>query len=536
MAEEKKNGAGLLRWPWNIVIYILLVLTLWIFAIPVIWALQKAQKQNDPHGAAEGYCLSRTRKRVAWIFWSVLVLLLGVCAAAGFFIGIQQDQAYWDAEDYGTLIVCAVAAVLLLAGGIYMMVTAVRDVFFPGKSRLAQSIRSQLPYPEEAPPVEELFAMVDQDLEQNGRWFDAVGIGNEWVLGEVATKIERIRGIFTVDEIHQHSTQNGTRTSRTLELVLVDDRWQKAVTDFKKPDDLQAAADYLALRVPEAKRGRNGQQHDFMAMKEHEREEFERDFQQKQSLRASEQIQKETLTGGVQDMILQVGEEVTSRVSAADIEEQLRLCMANGGGFTLTPTRPTETEAGSFKAMRATKAGADVVELLLEPAAGTQGQAKICNVREAREILTGWLRRQVPALTGWQPRQVYTPAPKAAPQEERAPMQRLLLISTSGAAERHMNFTQEDIRLAANGIVDGSYQQVEHVLPSGYMWIQVKAGDKQDARCTVEATRPEGSELKFYSAKMTARQAAEWFIKYPYGEYLPHGADWKDITKQANKK
>ena len=35
--------------------------------------------------------------------------------------------------------------------------------------RLAKSIRSQLPYPDEAPPVEELFAMVDRDIQANGQ-------------------------------------------------------------------------------------------------------------------------------------------------------------------------------------------------------------------------------------------------------------------------------------------------------------------------------------------------------------------------------
>ncbi len=70
----------------------------------------------------------------------------------------------------------------------------------------------------------ELFAMVDNDLKENGQWFGPVGVGREWVLGDLATRIDRIRGIFVVDEIRQHSTQTGTRTSRSMELVLIDDR------------------------------------------------------------------------------------------------------------------------------------------------------------------------------------------------------------------------------------------------------------------------------------------------------------------------
>lgn len=41
---------------------------------------------------------------------------------------------------------------------------------------LAQSIRNQLPYPDEAPPVKELFSMVDQDLKQNGQWYGKLGM------------------------------------------------------------------------------------------------------------------------------------------------------------------------------------------------------------------------------------------------------------------------------------------------------------------------------------------------------------------------
>ena len=134
-----------------------------------------------------------------------------------------------------------------------------RDTFFPEKSALAASIRSQLPYPEEAPPVGELFAMVDRDLKANGRWFDEMGIGREWVLGEQANRIDRIRGVFVVDETRTRRSGGRTITSRVLQLVLVDDRWQKHITDFKKPQELRAAADCLALRVPDARRGANGQ-------------------------------------------------------------------------------------------------------------------------------------------------------------------------------------------------------------------------------------------------------------------------------------
>ena len=57
--NEKKGFY--LRWPWNVVVYVLLFVVLRIFAIPVVLLLMSAQRRNNPNGAAEGYCLSRTR-------------------------------------------------------------------------------------------------------------------------------------------------------------------------------------------------------------------------------------------------------------------------------------------------------------------------------------------------------------------------------------------------------------------------------------------------------------------------------------------
>jgi hypothetical protein len=286
--KEKKGSARFLRWLWNIVIYILLLILLRIFAVPVILILIWVREKTNPHGAAEGYCLSRTRKRLSWLLWSILLLAIGVALAALFIVGLQQDREYFEMMDYVTLVVSGGGAVVMGISGIYMGYVAVRDTFFPAKSGLADSIRKQLPYPDEAPPVEQLFAMVDKDIEENGRWFDAVAIGREWVLGELVNRIDRIRGIFIVDEIHQHHTQTGIRTHRTLQLVLIDNRWQRNITNFSKPKELQAAAEYLSFHIPGARFGRNEQNREFWYFTEEEQEAFEREFQQKQNRRISE--------------------------------------------------------------------------------------------------------------------------------------------------------------------------------------------------------------------------------------------------------
>ena len=537
--KEKKGG--FLRWPWNVVVYVLLFAALRLFAIPIILILLAVQRKNNPHGVEEGYCLSRTRRRLSWALWSLLWLVISAGLFYMFYVGLQQDRAYWETSDYVTLAVCGGGGVLLLLLGIYMGYTGVRDAFFPGKSALAASIRSQLPYPDEAPPVEELFAMVDADLKANGRWFDEVGIGQEWVLGEQANRIDRIRGIFVVDEIKTRRSGNRTNTQRVLQLVLVDDRWQKHITDFKKPQELRAAADCLALRVPDARRGTNSQWSAFWSMDESEREAFERDFRQKQNRRASEAAQREILREGPQDMILKRRNgDVTSRVSASLVEDVLKRCLrGEESGFELTPTRPVEGRGRTFRSLDCfvrTDGGEPQVLLLLEPASSEGGEnlalALAADPRRAEEVLKGWLRREVPDLTDWDLRRVYE-TPGAARPQARKSQAKLSLVYASGAAENHTTFTAEDVQVAADGIVDGTYQLVDLTHASGYQWIRVTAGDKTDGRCTVEATKPEGEELGFYITKMPPREAAAWLTGYPRGEFLPGGRDWKRVKKST---
>ena len=537
---EKKKG-GFLRWPWNVVAYVLLFAVLRIFAIPIILILMWVQRKNNPHGVEEGYCLSRTRKRLTWLIWALVVLFIAAALGALFCVGLQQDRTYWETMDYVTLAVSGGGAVLMGLLGLWLGYTAIRDSFFPAKSALAQSIRNQLPYPEEAPPVEELFAMVDNDLKENAQWFGSVGIGKEWVLGDGVNRIDRIRGIFIINEIHRHHTKTGTRTSRNMELVLIDDRWQRTGTSFNNQRDMEAAADCLALRVPDAVRGDGGRCSSFWTMDESEREKFEREFRQKQSRRASEAVQREAMGGGAQDMILKRrGGEVTSRVDASLVEETLDRCLGGeGSGFELTPTRPVEAEGRTLRSLDCfvqTEDGGEPKVLLLLELAGAPGEedlglAKVFDRRESLAVLAAWLRREPPDLAGWDLRRVYAAPGGARPQARRQSHAKLSLVHASGAAENHTTFTKEDIAVAAGGIVDGAYQLVDLTHPEGYLWIRVTAGDKADARCTVEATKPGGPELEFYIAKMPPREAAAWLTGYPHGQYLPGGRDWKRVKK-----
>ena len=289
---EQKSCPPFFRWPWNVMICVLLVLFLRIFSIPFLLIFAGIQKKCNPHGEAEGYCLSRARGRLSMLLWAVLFFALAVALGVFFYVSLGQSGAERTAEDYVSLAVSLAGAAALSGLGVYSGFVALRDSFFPEKSGLAESIRNQISFPDGYSSVKELFAVVDRDLRENGRWFEKVGIGKEWVLGDYANRIDRIRGIFAVDEAHRRTTQTGVRVSRTLQLVLVDDGFRRNATDFKSPKELKAAAECIALKAPGARRGGQKECVAFCGMEEGRREAFEREFMHKKR-------QKELEAGGM---------------------------------------------------------------------------------------------------------------------------------------------------------------------------------------------------------------------------------------------
>lgn len=252
MERDKTKKRMYLKWPWNLVVYVLLVILLRIFAIPVILLLMWWNKKQQPDGPAEGYCLQRTRGRLIPLVWAAVALLMAAAGAAYLTLSWTVDKTDWDYMEYIKLAAAGLLAVggLLAAG--YLAYTGLRDAFCPEKSQLARSIRQQLPYPEEAPPVKELFAMVDEDVRQNGQWFGRLAVGREWILGDEVSYIPRIRGVFWRDETRTRRSGNRVTTTRILQLWILDDRQQCRPTDLRQPKELQAALDCLRQRIPAA--------------------------------------------------------------------------------------------------------------------------------------------------------------------------------------------------------------------------------------------------------------------------------------------
>ena len=53
---------------------------------------------------------------------------------------------------------------------------------------------------------------------------------------------------------------------------------------------------------------------------------------------------------------------------------------------------------------------------------------------------------------------------------------------------------------------------------------------------TVNASRPDPDKLRVFETKCTGRQAREWLLQMWEGIFDPDFSQWKDITRQLEKK
>lgn len=412
--KETSKKRFYLKWPWNVLVYIVLVVVLRIFAIPVILLIMWWNKKQQPDGPEEGYCLQRTRGRLTGLIWAA-IFLIGGGLAIWFFLTAQSMP--YEAEQlkeemsfgYYLIPVAGVGAILI---GIFLAYRSLRDALVPEKSALAQSIRDQLPYPDEAPPVKELFAMVDQDLKQNGQWCGKLGVGKEWVLGDAVSRISRIRGVFSRVEQHIRHAGKRTQVTYTYEIRIVDDRRELQVTSLRSKQEVEQAMDCLRRRAPAAVFGGydSKEYQDLLYAKEEEqRYAQERAYRQRKA--QFEQREREEQERLAQNQVLTLPDgSVTSRITWDTIYQLLHQPNQKGETvpFQLVPGIPIQGEGHTFSRLACLAGGAvQPTRILMEEYSGTPGVpgqyawARDVASSEAEDVLRGWLRGEIPSLEDW---------------------------------------------------------------------------------------------------------------------------------------
>ena len=402
-----------LKWPWNVIVYIVLAVVLRIFAVPLILLIMWWNKKQQSDGPEEGYCLQRTRGRLAGLILAGLFIAGGGLAV--WFFMMAQSMPY-EAEQlqedlsfgYYLIPVLGFGAILV---GLFLAYQSLRDALYPEKSALAQSIRDQLPYPDEAPPVKELFAMVDRDLRENGVWFGKLGVGREWVLGDKVSRIPRIRGVF--HRIERNTRHAGERTvvTRLYEVWIVDDRQRLQVTSLRSREELEGAIDCLRQRAPAAMSGGYGSREysDLVYAREEQQYAQERAYR-KRTAQAEAQARQEQERQAQNQVLTLPDGSVTSRITPEDLRQLLLRPDRTGetSPFQLVPGIPFQGAQHTFSRLACLPGGAgEPARILLEEYPGTPGApgryawTRDLSTGEAETVLRGWLRGEVPSLDGW---------------------------------------------------------------------------------------------------------------------------------------
>ena len=335
-----------LRWPWNVIVYIVLAVVLRVFAIPLILLIMWWNKKQQPDGPEEGCCLRRTRGRLTGLIPATLLMAGGALCLYFFYLGQTLPGEVERLDDQMRVVyhLCPFLGAGMILIGIFLAYRSLRDALYPEKSALAQSIRDQLPYPDEAPPVKELFAMVDRDLTENGAWFGKLGVGREWVLGDVVSRIPRIRGVFSRVERQTHHAGKRTTVTYIYELWIVDDCQRRQVTSLKSKQELEEAMDCLRRRVPAALFGAydSKEYQDLVCVKEDMQQYTQERAYRKRAAQAEERNRKEQ-EGLAQNQVLTLPDgSVTSRITPEDLRRLLLRPSRTGeaGPFQLVPGVP----------------------------------------------------------------------------------------------------------------------------------------------------------------------------------------------------
>lgn len=505
---------------------------------------------------AGNYCRDITRKKLLSLWLAALFLFCAIAVGVYGWTEFHADKSAWDYMEYGKLVIGWLGALLFLVLGISTAYTALRDAFFPEKSALARSIRSQLPYPDGAPGVQELFAMVDQDIGANGQWFDKVAVGKEWVLGEVAAYIPRIRVFFGRDEIRSRRSGERVNTTRIIELYILDDRRQSHIMTLNNPRELPPLLDCISLRAPDAICRPYSEYSSWCRKSDMEWENMLREYRVRQGEREMVSFRSgnsDTVTD--QSMTLTGPDgSVTSRVTPELIRQTLLECLRQGEGtFSMVPGRPIEQGGNRFVGLECFAGFYEDLddpsvqeleelgeaELFLQMTSTGTGQTlqygRTCqtDIGTAESVLQAWFRGELPNMSGWEATPLTV---KQEPVKRRElPPPHLGLMSASGVFQSHDRFTLEDVEVAAEGINAGEYQMVDLTMPGGYLWMRIQCGDKTDGRCKVSVTRADADKLRFFRNLCTHKQAAAWLMEFAGGTFQPDWKEWKDYTRQAEK-
>lgn len=219
------------------------------------------------------FCYKRSRNHyIGWALGSFFIA--ASCFPSGFLLLIDEPFTW------GALIISVIGTIALA-----IFIRSLLLIFSPANGKLGKSVR---PYMDGSihTDVKSMFALIDEDIVQNGKKFGYARVGKKWILGGEAMLIERIRGIFCIKIIRSKRREYG--------ICLVDDHLNVQTTNLSREKHLDELNDYLTHLLPYAATGDFDDYLTFIAKDNAEMEAFNEEFVRRSAAVNSEYVLTES--------------------------------------------------------------------------------------------------------------------------------------------------------------------------------------------------------------------------------------------------
>lgn len=373
---------------------------------------------------------------------------------------------------------------------------------YPGRGWLARSLR---PYLEESGETDvlALFRRIDKDMEAHGRQFDSVWVGREWVLGEGAMPIERIRGIF--------SFKTPTGTQPECNICLVDDRRQVQITSLASESYLNKVYSYLTKLLPRAACGNFRDYINFVGKTDEEMALFNARF----------------LVDGTRektDFVFRKNDEIPTSLISSDLIRTTVDRLSPEGQVTLTPCIPLKSPWGNSTRLCIRRIEEDKF-LVIAHFKGREHNvytSPSVSHEEAVKMLMDYFEKyEIPDPISWHEQPVSV--------EQNKPWEKYVL-----SIDQHVYkfITYDDVMASWDDLNEGKIRTILLHTPtcqSGYMQVSGSADNYTVEMAGLNST---GEICGYRTHTRYGGHVTHWLYEYYHAYTFPEvGDDWEEITK-----
>lgn len=396
----------------------------------------------------------------------------------------------------------------------YKLFVAISALINPENGVLGKSLRVYSDGTVET-DIPHMFRKVDEDLTDGCMTFGRLLVGKEWILGEEAMRVNRVRGIFRSNMLKKNAREYG--------IILVDDNDNILTATITRKSDWEAAYNYLTGLFPQADSGEMKDYMTFIAHSCEEREEnnkrFERQSAEWQSRRNAED------TG----FVFQIGKgEPTSNATLAQILDAIDT-LEEKQEIWLTPCIPLQGKAGYNIRLSCRNTGKEALYRI--GVFFVEGEEEVrlfvanFTKEDAKTILTDYVKKKaVPDVSQWEER-IHT-------QETKKNENYILFVDSM----RYDHILFDDVAEAFEWLKAGKCFRMLLRTPSwqtGYMCVESKT-DKYKVEVVGYDSKHQIWGYRIHT--VYGGHVINWLSNYYTNDEFPHiTPEWQDISPEVRK-